>query len=70
MAKMSHDSPKDVMAVLIQAGDFVVTRDWARLHHLPPDLMMVRVVASSISMMQLTVSFRSWSFLYYSAGQV
>ena len=44
MTQMSRDSPKEVMAVLIQAGDFVITRDWARLHHLPPDLMMVRLL--------------------------
>ena len=44
MAQMSRDSPKEMMAVLIQAGDFVVTRDWARLHCLPPDLMMVRLL--------------------------
>ena len=44
MAQMSSDSPKEVMAVLIQAGDFVITRDWARLHRLPPDLMMVRLL--------------------------
>ena len=44
MAQMSRDSPKEMMAVLIQAGDFVITRDWARLHCLPPDLMMVRLL--------------------------
>lgn len=41
VAQVSGDDPKEVMSVLIQAGDFAVVRDWAKLHQLPPDLMMV-----------------------------
>lgn len=40
IVQMSQDDPKEVMSVLVQAGDMALTRDWATLHQLPPDMMM------------------------------
>ena len=41
MVQMAHRNPREVMSVLVQTGDFAVTRDWARLHDLPSDLVLV-----------------------------
>ncbi|KAK7103379.1 hypothetical protein V1264_018289 [Littorina saxatilis] len=56
VAQVSGDNPKEVMSVLIQAGDFVVVRDWAKLHQLPPDLMMEIEVWYMMSLLSASAS--------------
>lgn len=41
VSSMSQEDPQEVMSILIQVGDFGITRDWAKLHHLPWDLVLV-----------------------------
>jgi hypothetical protein len=47
LSKMTVEDPKQVVDVLVQAGDFVVLRDWAKLHSLPPQIAMVWVYCCS-----------------------
>ncbi|XP_076441937.1 uncharacterized protein LOC143280973 isoform X2 [Babylonia areolata] len=50
--QMSQDDPREVMEVLIQAGDLGLTRDWARLHKLPSDMMTEIEVLYMVSLMK------------------
>lgn len=55
-AQMSREDPREVLSVLIKAGDFAVTRDWAKLYQLPRDMVLEMEVWHVMSLLSHSAS--------------